>query len=333
MAGRGPLPFLRAPRTALCSVQLPSMKSIQHDVKHMFDFIPDGLRTPIVNAWAATLAGLAAYLVATPIEALKTGLQTWPGSTWVGVAQRIVERRGPAGFLYGLDAMWWAGVPYSIVMYSIYQPIKNRVNELLGGKQPMVGQTMGAAIAEIIGLTVFIPGELVRMRMMNNPGLYASFLQGLPDLTKNGFGGMYRGFKVTMIRDVPYTALQFVLFENIRQWCMRQSPDDVTSYALDDGGDGSVTFLESLGVGIVSAIFASTFTIPLDVLKSNIMTSSGSASLRKMSTTLIKNGGLSSMFKGFLPYTVINGAKWSSSMAVYSTTRDFYGLKSTGGAH
>eukprot|EP00960_Hanusia_phi_P058980 764037-Hanusia_phi.AAC.1 len=61
--------------------------------------------------------------------------------------------------------------------------------------------------------------------MMNNPGLYASFLHGLPDLTKNGFGGMYRGFKVTMIRDVPYTALQFVLFENIRQWCMRQSKD------------------------------------------------------------------------------------------------------------
>ena len=123
-----------------------------------------------------------------------------------------------------------------------------------------------------------------------------------------GFGGMYRGFKVTMIRDVPYTALQFVLFENIRQWCMRQSPDgerrrsEMVVGRLFAGCcveeqerslralllliqmlqvmlemmeamvmvllmTGSVTFLESLGVGIVSAIFASTFTIPLDVLK------------------------------------------------------------------
>ena len=34
-----------------------------------------------------------------------------------------------------------------------------------------------------------VEGELildtVLQRMMNNPGLYASFLQGLPDLTKN----------------------------------------------------------------------------------------------------------------------------------------------------
>ena len=39
------------------------------------------------------------------------------------------------------------------------------------------GQFMGAAVAETLGMVVFIPGELVRMRMMNNPGRYSSFIQ------------------------------------------------------------------------------------------------------------------------------------------------------------
>ena len=36
-----------------------------------------GVRETLINAWAALLAGLAAYTVATPIEAIKVGLQTW----------------------------------------------------------------------------------------------------------------------------------------------------------------------------------------------------------------------------------------------------------------
>ena len=39
------------------------------------------------------------------------------------------------------------------------------------------GQFMGAAVAETLGMVVFIPGELVRMRMMNDPGRYSSFIQ------------------------------------------------------------------------------------------------------------------------------------------------------------
>ena len=37
---------------------------------------------------------------------------------------KIVKVKGLGGFFYGLDAMYAAGLPYSLVMYSVYQPMK-----------------------------------------------------------------------------------------------------------------------------------------------------------------------------------------------------------------
>ena len=121
-----------------------------------------GVRETLINAWAALLAGLAAYTVATPIEAIKVGLQTWPGSNLPSVIGKIVKVKGFGGFFYGLDAMYAAGLPYSLVMYSVYQPIKKMTNTFLGDNNSAFGAIVGASFAELIGLLVFLPGELVR---------------------------------------------------------------------------------------------------------------------------------------------------------------------------
>jgi hypothetical protein len=68
--------------------------------------------------------------------------------------------------------MLWAGIPYCVVMYGSYQPVKRGVEEKLrqaGCEAGAWGQVLGGSLAETLGLIVFIPGELVRMRMMNDP--------------------------------------------------------------------------------------------------------------------------------------------------------------------
>jgi hypothetical protein len=217
-------------------------KMPEDPLRAFFQRLPEGCRAPVINAWSSLLAGLVAYTVATPIEAFKVGIQTWPGSTLAGIGRNILKTRGPGGFFNGLDAMLWAGLPYSLVMYGCYQPVRKVVNEKLqaAGIDPGIphfpsfshytptyshpshtnsspmsifsghgvwctlpgeaelgeaelfsrllllttsfttgsyGQFMGAAVAETLGMVVFIPGELVRMRMMNNPGRYSSFIQ------------------------------------------------------------------------------------------------------------------------------------------------------------
>ncbi len=220
------------------------------------------------------------------------GIQTWPGSTLLGIGRNVLKTRGPLGFFNGIDAMLWAGIPYCVVMYGSYQPVKRAVEEKLrqaGCEAGAWGQVLGGSLAETLGLIVFIPGELVRMRMMNDPahmlkrnlvaqfctlntlaltfenlrqGLYRNFVTAVPRIVREeGVKNLFRGFGTTLLRDVPYTALTFVIFENLRAELGRRKTE------------GPVSLSESMLIGIATAIVCSTVTIPIDVVKSNVMTS------------------------------------------------------------
>jgi len=299
-------------------------KEPDFSLKAAFQKLPDAWRSSVINVWAATLAGLVAYTIATPVEAFKVGIQTWPGSTLGGIGRNIIRTRGPLGFFNGLDAMLWAGLPYSIVMYGSYQPVKKWVNErleALGVPSGPGGQLLGAALGETLGMIVFIPGELVRMRMMNSPGLYKNFLQAVPKILRHeGPKTLFTGFGTTLARDIPYTALTFYLFESIR-----------TEISKRKAG-GEVSFAESILAGVATAMVCSTMTIPLDVVKSNVMTSAVKLSVPAIAKGIYAAGGASAFFKGYLPFMAINSAKWGSSMAVYGTAFEHYGGGSMGGA-
>ena len=49
-------------------------------------------------------------------------------------------------------------------------------NSVLDDRSGSTGAVVGGALAEFCGLLVFLPGELLRMRMMSNPGAYTSFV-------------------------------------------------------------------------------------------------------------------------------------------------------------
>ena len=211
------------------------LTATQIDVKEFFDSLPEGARTPTVNCVAAGLAGTAAVLAATPIERMKVGLQTWPGSTLSGVVSRIV-RLGPPGFFTGLDAMLLANVPYSIVFYGCYQPVRNMVNEKSwgaagSGDEQGMGPMCAAGVANIVGTTFFMPGELVRMRMMHDPSRYTSFCQAVPTIVREeGAQTLFRGYRATLLRDIPYAMISFSLFEYLRSCLSRRNRDGTVSF-------------------------------------------------------------------------------------------------------
>ena len=313
-------------RVCVCKAEaIEETRSERFSLRAAFKALPEAWRGVAVNAWSSLLAGAVAYTIATPIEAFKVGIQTWPGSTLAGIGRNIITTRGKRGFFNGLDAMLWAGLPYSLVMYGCYQPVKKLVDETLaarGWAPGASGQVLGATIAEILGMMVFIPGELVRMRMMNDPGLYRNFVQAAPTIIRSeGVKTMFTGFGTTLARDIPYTALTFVIFENMRKKLAEQNPDS------------QVSFAQSMGAGVLTAMVCSTCTIPLDVVKSNVMTTvAGNVNVLNVVRDVFAKGGARAFFKGYLPFMAINSAKWSSSMAVYATAYEHYGGGSMGAA-
>ena len=119
-------------------------------------------------------------------------------------------------------------------------------------------------------------------------------------------------------------AISFALFEQLRS--------RVSGANRAAGGDGTVTFSQSAACSIVTAVIASTVTIPLDVVKTNVMTSTvGKVSMGSLSSMLWAQGGWSAFRKGFAPFLAINVADWGTSMAVYATVLEHYGGGSMGG--
>ena len=88
-----------------------------------------------------------------------------------------------------------------------------------------------------------------------------------------------------------------------------------------------------MGAGVLTAMVCSTCTIPLDVVKSNVMTTvAGNVNVLNVVRDVFAKGGARAFFKGYLPFMAINSAKWSSSMAVYATAYEHYGGGSMGAA-
>ena len=71
-------------RQSLCTVLAPVPSDAHRrggrwpdpsPLRTLFQRLPENLRKPAINGFAATCAGISAVLVATPIEAVKVGIQ------------------------------------------------------------------------------------------------------------------------------------------------------------------------------------------------------------------------------------------------------------------
>jgi solute carrier family 25 S-adenosylmethionine transporter 26 len=126
---------------------------------------------------------------------------------------------------------------------------------------------LAASLGEIAACAVRVPTDVVKQRAQ--AGLFhgsskRAFLNIL-SLRHKGYGVMirelYRGAGVTVMREIPFTVLQFSLWEFLK-----------ANWAVNTGRlKGDVTATQSAGAGMVAGGFAAAVTTPLDVVKTRVM--------------------------------------------------------------
>lgn len=198
---------------------------------------------------------------------------------------------------------------------------------------------LASSLGELAACLIRIPTEVVKQRAQ--AGLFdGSSLSALHDILRfrhqrdGGYGTvlreLYRGGGVTIMREIPFTIVQFSLWEYLKAaYSERQS-------GHGDGREkGAVTAGESAVFGSLAGAVAAGLTTPLDVLKTNMMVArrghGGEAGVsmreREGAGTILgrirREEGWRGLFRGFGPriaWISVGGAiflgtyQWASNM-------------------
>lgn len=154
---------------------------------------------------------------------------------------------------------------------------------------------IAASVGEIAACAVRVPTEVVKQRAqaVQQPSSLAALRFILAQRGKIGVWGvwreLYRGWGVTVMREVPFTVIQFPLWEGMKKW---------------KGGGKGVSAGESAVFGSVSGAVAAGVTTPLDVVKTRLMLEGKRVGAGEMVGRVWWEGGWRAFFSGVGPRTV-----------------------------
>lgn len=210
-----------------------------------------------------------------------------------------------------------------------------------------MNDTVSYFIAGILGdlaLSVFyVPSEVLKTRLQlqgrfNNPYTkgcgynYRNLRDAVRLISKTeGTSALAYGYKETLLRDLPFSALQFAFYERFRQWAI-----------IYNDSNHDLPFTLELGTGAAAGGLAGVLTTPLDVIKTRIQTATTSTAgahaphfastggafsqlLHKFSTvkalhSIYKNEGIYGMFSGVGPRFIWTGIQSSIMLLLYQMT-------------
>ncbi|RDL37351.1 uncharacterized protein BP5553_04784 [Venustampulla echinocandica] len=245
---------------------------------------------------AGGLAGTTVDLSLYPLDTLKTRLQSSTGFFASG---------GFSGIYRGVGSAIVGSAPGAALFFCTYEYSKSFLSARRHANQANgrgaadweapIEHMAAASLGEVAACAVRVPTEVVKQRAQ--AGQYPSSLLALRAILSHhrtiGIPGvwmeLYRGWFVTIMREVPFTVIQFPLWEAMKEYKRRKSGKDEIS-ALESGLFGSAAGAIAAGV-----------TTPLDVLKTRMMLAKEKTAMIPLLKQILKDNGPRAFVAGIGP--------------------------------
>lgn len=257
------------------------------------------IKKPKLTNQSGAVAGLTVDCSLYPLDTIKTRLQkarttTSPTSSTPTPGSHSL-RHTIRGIYAGLPSVLFGSAPSAASFFIVYDGVKRALLVSEDGQTPaaassrsrvILTHSLASSMGEIAACAVRVPTEVVKQRAQ--AGLFGgSTLAALKDilalrgasgsgtLRGNGAGAgprtgyvqvvreLYRGAGITIAREIPFTILQFTLWETMKE-----------RYAISQGTSGqaaAVPASTSAMFGSVAGAIAAGLTTPLDVIKTRVM--------------------------------------------------------------
>jgi solute carrier family 25 S-adenosylmethionine transporter 26 len=268
---------------------------------------------------AGALAGTTVDLSLFPLDTLKTRLQS---------SQGFFASGGFRGIYRGVGSALVGSAPGAAFFFCTYEATKSFLSTSPTFQQAKsqkgaaaVEHMLAASAGEIAACAVRVPTEVVKQRAQagqHGGSSLSSLLHILRQHNTVGVVGvwreLYRGWGITVMREVPFTILQFPMWEALKAWGRERRVrtgsglfGDVSVHPVHAGGGhkgevvGEVSAAESALYGSISGGVAAGVTTPLDVLKTRVMLSAQRESMGSLVRTILKENGIRPFFAGIGP--------------------------------
>ena len=221
------------------------------------------------------------------------------------------------GLYRGYLAALLGSFPSTMAFFGVYETTKRWFKAHTSIDETFVHLT-GGFLGDLASSIFYVPSEVLKTRLQlqgpyNNPYFISGYnYRGLSDACRNiarteGMGAFFYGYKATLIRDLPFSALQFAFYEKFRAAAQQytQSPDISLGLELATGGAAG---------GLAGVI-----TTPLDVVKTRIQTQTDGKirSTVQGLTYIAQHEGVLRVFSGVGPRLVWTSIQSSVMLVFY----------------
>ncbi|KAI1635596.1 mitochondrial carrier domain-containing protein [Biscogniauxia mediterranea] len=233
-------------------------------------------RPPYIHSMiAGGFGGTTGDMLMHSLDTVKTRQQGDPhippkystlGSSYYTIWRQEGIRRG----LYGgwLPAMM-GSFPGTVLFFGTYEWSKRHLLDY--GVQSHVSYLTAGFIGDLAAAIVYVPSEVLKTRLQlqgryNNPFFHSGYnYRGTFDAARTiirteGVSELFSGFKATLYRDLPFSAFQFMFYEQFHNWAVEYKQTRDIGNRLE--------FL----TGAAGGGLAGVLTCPLDVVKTRLQT-------------------------------------------------------------
>ncbi|KAI1796646.1 mitochondrial carrier [Ganoderma leucocontextum] len=245
----------------------------EHMPEHLEEIEYEGLSPNAglgVNMAAGALAGITEHAVMFPVDSIKTRMQvfaTSPAGVYTGVGNaftRISSTEGMRALWRGVSSVIMGAGPAHAVHFGAYEMVKEFAGgNVEGAQNQWIATSLAGASATIASDALMNPFDVIKQRMQMHKSSYRTAVECAKTVYRTeGLGAFYVSYPTTLTMTVPFTAVQFTVYEQLKTLLNPQGAYSPATHIVAGGLAGAV---------------AGAATTPLDVAKTILQTRGTSA--------------------------------------------------------
>ncbi|KAL3897353.1 MAG: hypothetical protein SGARI_006941 [Bacillariaceae sp.] len=243
------------------------------------------LQTALAEAAGGAAAGVVADSVLYALDSAKVRQQSTPVK---GSSNFRILFRGL------VPTVALGSVPVFGTFFLLYAPLR----ETLHHSEYQSLLPLASAVCAVPATLVGIPADVIKKRLVLgvDPNVSAAVRHVMRD---RGWRGLWAGFQVNLVRDIPFAAVKVGLYESFagyyKEWNGQSKRDMITP-------QGAAI------CGVTSGIACAVLTCPLDCINTRIKGgSTSSTSIIEVGKQIVKESGVTALFRGVVMRSIVLG--------------------------